>query len=102
MRHQVGNIGRAGLPIHIENGQQHQHRADKRIEEEFEAGINAPRAAPYADNQEHRDKATFKEQIKEDDVHGAENANHQRLKHQKGQHIFAHARLNGMPAGKNT
>ena len=87
------DVGRAGLPVHRHDGEQHQHRAEQRVEEELEAGIDAPRAAPDADDQEHRDQAALEEDVEEDEVERAEDADHQRLEHQEGDHVFLEARL---------
>jgi hypothetical protein len=51
----------AGIPVHRHDGEQHQDRAEQRIEKELEARIDAPWTAPHPDDQEHRDEATFEE-----------------------------------------
>ena len=84
------DVGGAGLPVHRHDGEQHQHRAEQRVEEELEARIDPARAAPDADDQEHRDQAAFEEQIEQHQIERAEGADHQRLEHQEGDHVFAH------------
>ena len=37
VRQQRRDVGRAGLPEHRHDGEQHQHRAEQRVEEELEA-----------------------------------------------------------------
>jgi hypothetical protein len=65
------DVGGAGAPVHRHDGEQHQHRAEQRVEEELEAGIDPARAAPDADDQEHRDQAGLEEQIEQHQVEGA-------------------------------
>jgi hypothetical protein len=94
----VGDVGGAGVPVHGHDGQQHQHRAEQRVEEELEAGIDPPRAAPHPDDEEHRDEPAFEEQIEQHQVERAEDADHQRLERQKRDHVLLDARLDP-PAG---
>ena len=98
MVQQRRDVGGAGLPVHRHDGEQHQHRAEQRVEEELEAGIDPARTAPHADDQEHRDQAALEEDIEQHQVERAEGADHQRLEHQEGDHVFAHPALDGGPA----
>ena len=86
------------VPVHRHHGEQHQHGAQQRVEEELEAGVDAPRAAPHADDQEHRDQAALEEQVEEDEVERAEDADHQRLQHEEGDHVLLDAVLDRLPA----
>ena len=95
---QHGDVGGAGAPVHRHDGEQHQHRAEQRVEEELEAGIDPARAAPDADDEEHRDQAALEEQIEQHQVERGEGADHQRFQHQKRDHVFLHARLDRGPA----
>ncbi len=45
-RHQRRDVGGAGVPVHGQHGEQHQHRAEQRVEEELEGRIDAPRRRP--------------------------------------------------------
>ena len=92
------DVGGAGLPIHRHDGEQHQHRAEQRVEEELEAGIDPARPAPHADDQEHRDEAALEEQIEQHQIERAEGADHQRLEHEERDHVFAHPALDRVPA----
>ena len=98
---QHGNVGRAGDAPHRHDGEQHQKRAQQRVKEKLEGCIDAVLAAPDADDQEHRDEAAFEEQIEEQKIERAEHADHQRLEHQKGDHIFLHPHLDRFPGGEN-
>jgi hypothetical protein len=101
MRQKLFDIGRSGAPVHRHDGQQHQHRAKQRVEEEFERGVDAPLAAPHTDDDEHRNEAAFKEDVEDDDIQRAEHADHQRFQHQKRDHVFFQTRRDGR-ARQNT
>ena len=92
------DVGGAGLPIDRHDGEQHQQRAGERVEEELEARIDAARTAPDADDEEHRDQAALEEQIEQHEVEAREHADHQRLEHEEGDHIFLHPRRDRLPA----
>ena len=96
------NVCCSGLPVHSHDGQQHQHRAEQRIEEELQAGIDAACATPNPDNQEHWDQAGFKEDVEQHDVERAEDADHQRFQNKERDHIFAHPLLDAFPARQDT
>ena len=93
VRHQRGDVGGARLPVHRHHGEQHQHRAEQRVEEELEACVDAVGAAPDADDQEHRDEAALEEDVEQHQVERAEDADHQRLEHQEGDHVLLDAVL---------
>ena len=82
------NVGRASRASTSPDGDQHQQRTDERVEKELEARIDAPLAAPNADDEKHRDQAAFEEQIEQHQIQRAEHADHQRLQHEEGDHIF--------------
>ena len=92
------DVGGAGVPVHGHHGEQHQHRAQQRVEEELEARVDAPLAAPHADDQEHRDQAALEEQVEQHQVERAEHADHQRLEHQEGDHVLLDPRLDRLPS----
>src|SRR3546814_3925253 len=84
MGQQGRNVGGAGIVVHGEDRQQHQHRAGERIEEELEGRVDAPPAAPDADDEEHRNQHALEEDIEDHQVERAEHADHQRLEHEEG------------------
>ena len=94
------DIRGAGLPVHGNDGDQHQHGAQQGIEEELEAGVDAARAAPHADDEEHGDQARFEEDIEQHQIKGGKHADHQGFEHEKGDHVFAYAFFH-MPACQN-
>src|SRR5579885_450993 len=85
---QNGDVGRPGDPIHRHDREQHEERAGKRIEEELEGRVDPPLAAPYADDEKHRDKAALEEYIKQHEIERAEDANDKGLKHKERDKIF--------------
>ena len=95
---QHSNVGRAGVPVHRHDGEQHQHGAEQRVEEEFEGGIDSARAAPDPDDEEHRNEPALEEQIEQHEIERGEGAHHQSLEHQKCDHVLFDAPLDGIPA----
>ena len=65
-RHQVRDEGRVGVIHHPQHRDQHQHRAEQGVEEEFIGRVDAVLAAPDADDQVHRDQAGLEEDVEED------------------------------------
>ena len=102
MRHQRRDVGGPGLEVHHKDRDQQQDRAEKRVEEELERRVDASVAAPYADDQEHRDQAALEEKVEHDEVERAEDADHHRLHDQEGDHVLAHPGRDRIPAGENT
>ncbi len=90
---QLRDVERAGLPVHRHDGQQHQHRTGEAVKEELVGCLDAPLAAPDADDQEHRDQAALEEDIEHRQVERGEHAHHQRFEDQEDDHVFAHALL---------
>jgi len=99
IRHQHGDVGRAGFMHHPHHRDQHQHRSEQCVEEEFIAGVNPVSTAPDADDQIHRDQAGFEHDVEKIEILRRKDADHQHLHEQEGRHIFAHALLNRVPAG---
>ncbi len=99
--HQGRNVGGAGIPVQRHDRQQHQDRAQQRVEEKLEGGIDPARPTPHSDDQEHRDQAAFEEQIEQHEIERAEGADHQRFQEQKRHHVFAHAHRYRFPARQN-
>ena len=66
----------AGLVVEIDQRHQHQQRTEQGVEEELDRRIHAIRAAPHADDQEHRDQHRFPEHIEQDRIQRGEHADH--------------------------
>ena len=95
------DIGRARFVRHPQHCDQHQDRTEQRVEEEFVRGVDAVIAAPYADDQVHRDQAGLKEDVEQEHVLRGEDANHQHFHQQEGAHVFADALADRIPAGED-
>ncbi len=95
--HHLRDVGRAGVEVDDQDGDQEQHRAEKRVEEELERGIDPARAAPDADDQIHRDQDRLEEQVEQHGVQGHEHADHHRVHDQKGDHVLLHPGVHRVP-----
>ena len=71
-----------GLEEQGEEGDQHEGRAEHRVEEELERGVLALLAAPHADHEVHRQQHDLEEDEEQDQVLGDERARHAGLQHQ--------------------
>jgi hypothetical protein len=56
----VEDVEAAGLEEQVDEGHQHQQRAQQRVEEELDRRIDAVRAAPDADDDVHRESGASK------------------------------------------
>ena len=63
----------------VDDRRQHQDAAERRVEDELERGVDAPLAAPDADDEEHRDHHRFPEQVEQEEVLRDEGAQHREL-----------------------
>ena len=95
--HQYRDIRRALGEQQGHDRDQHQHRADQRVEEELEGRVDPARTTPDADDQEHRDQHGFEEHVEQHQIQRDEGADHQRFEHQKGDHVFLDPGLHRAP-----
>src|SRR5690606_15912272 len=65
---------------HVENGQQHEQRASHRVEEKLDGGVDAPRAAPDANEEVHGHQRELPEDVEQEQVLRQEYAEHACLK----------------------
>ena len=77
MAEQFDDIGGPSLFVDGEDGEQHQQRSGERVEKKLKAGIDAPRPAPYPDDEKHRDESALKEEVKQDKIKRRKNAEQQ-------------------------
>ncbi|QYU71032.1 division plane positioning ATPase MipZ [Leptolyngbya sp. 15MV] len=96
--HQRRDVGRPRLVHHPQHRDQHQHRAQQRVEEELVAGVDTVRPAPDADDEIHRDQAGLEHDVEQEQVLRREHADHQRFHEQERGHVFAHALVDRLPA----
>ena len=94
---QRGNVGGASGEPHGDQGEQHQDGAGQGVEEELDRRVNAPRAAPHADDQVHRDQHAFKEHVEHDEIRRAEHADHHGFQDQEAHHELPDADVDGLP-----
>ena len=90
---QDSDICRSGFLEHEDHCDQHQHRAQQGVEEEFHRRINTVGSTPDTDHQKHRDQATFKEDVEHHQIERGEHADHHRFQQQEGDHVVGDAFL---------
>ncbi len=101
MRQERFNVGGACVPVHRHDRDQHQHRAEQRVQEELVGCIDPACTAPHTDDQEHRNEASFEEHVEHDQVQRAEDADHQRFQNEEGNHVFLYPLLHAVPGGQD-
>ena len=94
------HIGGPGIGKHGHHGHQHQNRAQKRVEKEFERRIDPLFSTPNPNDQKHRDQTGLKKHVKKQQIQSAEHPDHQAFKHQKGNHIFFET-MRDIPRGRD-
>ena len=67
---------------------EHQQRADERVEDELDRRVDPVRAAPDPDDQVHRDEDDLPEDVEEEQVEGDEDADHPDLEDQERDHVL--------------
>ena len=86
--------------VEHQQGDQHQHAAHEREEEELDGRIFAPRPAPDADEEVHRQQHHFPEHVEQEEVQRHEHAQHARFQHQKQHAVGLHV-LVDRPTGRH-
>src|SRR5690554_5546487 len=97
-----GNIARPCILHQPQHRDQHHDRAEQCIKEEFIGRVNPVGAAPYPDNQVHRDQNSFKEYVKQENILGRKHTDHENFHDQESSHIFSDAVLYTVPARADT
>ena len=95
--HHVGDAEAADLEPQRDHGDQQQDGAGHGVDEELEGRVDLAGAAPHADEQGHGDQHGFPEDEEEDEIQGAEHADHGRLHDQQADHELLDARLDVAP-----
>ena len=88
----------ARLVVQVDQRDQHQQRAEQRVQEELERRIDPARAAPDADDDVHRDQRGFEEHVEQQAVERAEHADHQARQDQERAHVLVDALGDHLPA----
>ena len=92
--HEVADIGE----VEAEHGDQDEHAAEQRVQEELDGGVFAARPAPDADEEVHRQQHHFPEDVEEEEIQGQEGADHAGFQEQE-QHAIAADIFLDVPAG---
>jgi hypothetical protein len=90
-----------GFEEQPDQGNQHQQRAEQRVEEELDCGIDAVGAAPDADDDVHRDQRSLEEDVEQHAVERAEDAVHQAGHGEEGAHVLRLLLFDHFPAGQH-
>ena len=91
----------AGLEVEGDDAEQHQHRAEQGVEEELDRGVELPRPAPDADDEVHRHQHHFPEDVEEEEVERAEDAQHPDFEEQEEDVVLLHPLLDRRPAAQD-
>ena len=88
----------AGLLVEVDERDQHQQRAQQRVEEELDRGVDAVRATPDADDQVHRDQHRLEEHVEQDRVLRGERAVDESRHDQECRHVLRDAHRDDAPS----
>jgi len=84
--------------VEHQHGDQHQHRAEERVQEELDRRVLPPRAAPDADQEVHRQEHHLPEHVEQEEVERHEHAEHAGDEQQE-EHVVGLDVLRDRPAG---
>ena len=88
------------MKVEGDDGQEHQDASHHGEEEELDRRVDPPRAAPYPDEEVHGDEHQLPEDVEEDQVEGAEGADHRRFEEEEGDVILLDPVLDGLPGDR--
>ena len=86
----VIELSQIAVEIEHQNGDQHQHAADQREEEELDRRVFAPRSAPDADQEIHRQQHDFPEDVEQEEIECQKDAHHARFQQQEQDAVGLH------------
>ena len=86
------------LVIEVQERDQHEDRSQEGVKEELDRGVDALLAAPYPDDEKHRDQHRLPEDIEQDRIEGREDPVHEPLQDQERGHILGQAVLDHLEA----
>jgi hypothetical protein len=89
------------LGVQEDQRNQHQQRAEQRVQEELERRVDLVGPTPDADDQVHRDQRGLKEHIEQNAVERAEHADHQAAENEERTHVLVDALGDDLPAGND-
>ena len=108
-KRQAGQVGHAqgiasgGLVVRgvkDEDADQHEQAAEHGEEDEFHRGVDPPPAAPYPDEEVHRDEHGLPEDVEQEQVQGDEDADHSGLEQEHEDREFLDPVVDGPPGGE--
>jgi hypothetical protein len=94
-------IKRAAQVVEPEDGNQHQDRAEHRVQNEFHGCIDPAIVTPDSDHEIHRDQGEFPENEKQKEVERKKDADHGRLDHQNRNKKALHILVDRFPGAQN-
>ena len=80
---------------------EHEHRGDHGEEEELHGGIDTAAVTVNADDQRHRNKRGFPEEVEQEQIEGDEDANHRGLEYQHEDEEFLHPIVDRLPGDQH-
>ena len=83
----------AGVEVERQHRDQHDHGADERVDEELDRGVDPARSSPEPDEEVHREQDDLPEDVEEEEVEGAEDAEQAGLEEEEERHVRLHALL---------
>ena len=83
--------------MQIDQRDQHEDRAEEGIDEELQRRVDAARAAPDTDDDEHRDQHRLEEYVEQQRVSRRKDADQHALKHEHGRHVLRDALVDRTP-----
>ena len=78
------------VEVQHQDGDQHQHAAEQRVEKELDRRIFTPWSAPDADQEVHRQQHDFPEDVEQEEVEGQKDADHASFQQQKQHTVGLH------------
>src|SRR5712692_4489232 len=98
---QLGHVkGIINMEIEDQHGDQHEYAAEHGVQKEFDCGILTSRSTPDADEEVHGQQHQFPKDVKEEKIHGAEDADHSSIEEKEQREIAFHCALN-TPRGED-
>src|SRR5262249_27442571 len=95
----IAELAQIAGKVQHQDGDQHEHAAQKRVQEELDGRVLAPWSAPYADQEVHRQEHHFPKHVKQEEVEREEHAQHSGLEQQKQDAVGPHVLFDGHAGG---
>ena len=80
-----------------DDADQHQQRAEQRVEKELDRRVDPVLAAPHPDQQRHRDQHDLPEDVEDEEIERHEHAEHAGFEQQQRDVILARPAIDGVP-----